>query len=193
MRPNDESDGFTTPKPKYRKLAFKSITYFAVLLLTVSIFLCACKDNNIKIDYEDEYIKDGGAEAVIVDDLTAEYGFVFEFTSIWNDYMPGGGWAVTADGLRASIVVVHISSLNPLPSMKVFANIITDTGRFDNVPFYDIYGGDCLNILYPGKYWRDYRPAVNLCVNGGYQMEITVEIDGKAQMKTVRGTVGSTY
>jgi hypothetical protein len=128
-------------------------------------------------------------------DFFEEYRLTLEFVGIWNDYMPGGGWGLTPEGERASICTVHISSPAKLPSMEIAANIITDTIRFGNVPFNELYKDEQFGILYPGKYWKDYRPAIGIRVGDydRYTMEIIIKIDGKQQVITVGDKVGVTH
>jgi hypothetical protein len=124
-----------------------------------------------------------------------EYGLTLEFVGIWNDYMPGGGWKLTPEGDCASICTVHISSPAGLPSMEISVNIITDSIRFDNIPFYELYGNEQFGMIYPGKYWKDYRPAIGIRVGDydRYTMEIIVKIDRKQQVITVGDKVGVTH
>jgi len=119
-------------------------------------------------------------------DFFEEYGLTLEFAGIWNDYMPGGGRN------RPSICTIHISSSDRLPSMEISVNIITDNIRFDNVPFNKTYQDEQFGILYPGRYWNDYRPAIGVRVGDydRYTMEITVKIDGKQEVITVGDKVG---
>jgi len=124
-----------------------------------------------------------------VNSLFEEYGLVLEYAAIWNDYMPGWGWDITSTGERASLCTIKIKSATSLhPSMKVSANIITNTVRFDNVPFSNIYDGE-YDIS------GDYRPKTNFRVGDGdkYTMEIIVEIDGKRQIIVVEGIVEVTF
>lgn len=130
-----------------------------------------------------------------VDNLFEEYKLVLESAQIWNDYMPGGGWSLTPDGERASICNIVISSIDPLPSMDVYTNVITDTVRFDKIPFYKLYKEDRFGIIYPNKHWRDYRPVANFRIGDGanYLMEIIVRIDGKQQIIATEGKVFVTH
>jgi hypothetical protein len=128
-------------------------------------------------------------------DFFEEYGLTLESVGIWNDYMPGGGWELTHEGERASICTIHISSLTRLPPMEISANIITDNVRLDNVPFKELYKNEQFGILYPGKYWKDFRPAIGIRVGNydRYIMEIVVKINGKQQVITVGDKVGVTH
>jgi len=120
--------------------------------------------------------------------LFEEYGIVLEHAVIYNDYMPCGGLGCESE--RASICAIQISSITPLPTMKVSANIITSTVNIKNMPFDDIY-------VYNGgnKYHGNYRPARSFRADSGdeYTMEITVEIHGKQQTTIVQGKVGAVH
>ena len=61
--------------------------------------------------------------------------------------------------------------------------------------FSDLYRNEQFGILYPGKYWKDYRPAVDFRVGDydRYTMEIIVKINGKQQIITIGDKVGVTH
>jgi len=128
-------------------------------------------------------------------DFFEEYGLTLEFVGIWNDYMPvvviDGGF----EGERASICTIHISSLTRLPPMEISANIISENVRLNNVPFNELYKNEQFGILYPDKYWKDYRPAIGIRVEDydRYTMEIIVKINGIQQIVTVGDMVGVTH
>jgi hypothetical protein len=129
-------------------------------------------------------------------DFFEEYGLTLEFVGIWNDYMP----MVSMDGKppkgeRASICTIHISSSTSLPFLEISANIITDNKRLNNVPFLELYDNEQFGILYPGRYWKDYRPAIGIRLEDydRYIMEIIVRIDGKQEVITIGDMVGVTH
>ena len=128
-------------------------------------------------------------------DFFEEYGLTLEFAGIWNDNMPSWGWELTPEGKRASICTIHISSANRLPPMEVTANIITENIRLENVPFRELYKNDQFGSIYPGRHWRDYRPAIGFRLENfeRYIMEITVRINGKQQIITIGDKVGVTH
>ena len=100
-----------------------------------------------------------------------------------------------SDWVRPSICVVQISSSSRLPPMEVSANIISENTRIKNIEFYDIYQGEQFGMIYPGKYWKDFRPKTGIYVPtwDRYKIEITVKINGKQQTITVGDMVGATH
>ena|GEM_PF-4453363 len=128
-------------------------------------------------------------------DFFDEYGLTLEFIGIWNDYMPGWGWKLTSEGESASICTIHISSSASLPLMEISVNIITENIRFDSVKFSELYKEEQFGVLYPGKFWKDYRPDIGFRVGDydKYIMEINIKIDDKHQVLTVADKSGVTH
>jgi hypothetical protein len=114
-------------------------------------------------------------------DLFSEYGIEITDWYIWNDYMPSAymdddmppeGW------IRPTLCVIHINSKKPLPSIAVFATIISAAYRLENIPFH-------LN--------SGWRPMIDFNILGDYTMEITVQVGNRRQTVAVQGTVQTTW
>ncbi|MCL2796509.1 MAG: hypothetical protein FWD58_00415 [Firmicutes bacterium] len=131
-----------------------------------------------------------GAMTYVIGSYVYAYMAVFSgasftvWSGIWNDYMPGGGWPVTADGQRASIFPIKLCGVpENLTDIAVSAVVITGAGTAQ-VPF---------SQSYRSAAEIDFRPAVPFRFDGDYAMYVLVKAGSQLQIFRFTGTVFSTY
>jgi len=156
----------------------KKMFFWAILPILCVFLIVSC---NTELDKDISISKsifiNGTSE---VDNLLEKYNLSLRSEwFIWNDYMP----MVITDGAspseRFSICTIWITSPDKLPTIEVFAKIITNRITIP-VLLKDIYDG---KGNYGDLYLKDFRPENGFLLNDGeeYSIEIIVKINGEHQ------------
>jgi len=142
-------------------------------------------------------LKSGTIASVTEGDMTYVMGsYVYAYTAdlggasftvwsdIWNDYMPGQGWPVTADGARASIFPIKLCGIpESLTDIAVSAVVVTQAGAAQ-VPFKQSYR--TVDEI-------DFRPAESFRFDGDYTIYVLVKIGSQLQIFRFSGEVSETH